>query len=365
MAERPYVAALRLRRFRSHAAFDGAFANGPIAIYGPNGAGKTNILEAVSMLSPGRGLRGATAEEMAGRPEPIGWSVAAQIGDAQEADAPTVSATVAVDLRSGGRKAVTVAGDAVSQSALGERLRMLWLTPAMDRLWIEGAAERRRFLDRLALLFDAGHSRAAAAYERALRERNRLFKDGVRDAGWFSAIEARLAEAGAAVIAARARALEKIQAAQARGAFPEADLSIEPGVDDDAAEADAAALALRFAAARAREAAAGRTLVGPHRADLAAIYRVKEMPARQCSTGEQKALLVSIVLAAARAAQRAFEAPPVLLLDEVAAHFDAERRGALFEAVSALGGQAWMTAAGAELFAEFGTDAQRLDLGVA
>ncbi len=359
MAERAHIAALRLRRFRSHEAFEGAFGPGPIAIFGPNGVGKTNILEAVSTLSPGRGLRGASAEEMAARPNPIGWSVAAEI----RAGAVARAVSVAVDLREGGRKKVVIDGEAVGQAALGETLRMLWLTPAMDRLWIEGASERRRFLDRLALLFEPAHSRASAAYERALRERNKLLKDGVRDPAWFAAIETRLAESGAVVAAARSRAIERIAAAQTGGSFPEAALAIESADENaPAAPESAEALALRLAAARPREAAAGRTLVGPHREDLAAIYREKEMPARQCSTGEQKALLVSVVLAAARAASEAFGAPPVLLLDEVAAHFDAERRADLFAAVAALGAQAWMTAAGAEFFEELGDAAERLAL---
>lgn len=364
MVERPYIAALALRRFRSHTSFEGAFTPGPIAIYGPNGAGKTNILEAVSMLSPGRGLRGAAAEEMAARPDPIGWGVTAQIASA----AALRTVAVSVDLREGGRKKVRLDGEPTGQAALGEALRMVWLTPAMDRLWIEGASERRRFLDRLALLFEPGHSRAAAQYERALRERNKLFKDQVRDPAWFTALEARLAESGAAVVAARGRALEQILRAQAGGAFPEAELEIDLGPEDArASDGDgdgdgAQALAARYEQMRPREAAAGRTLVGPHRADLLATYRAKDMPARHCSTGEQKALLVSIVLAAARAATAAFGAPPVLLLDEVAAHLDADRRAALFEAVAELGAQAWMTAAGAAFFEELDPRAQRLAL---
>ena len=359
----PFIAELTLRRFRSHASFEGAFDGRPVAIFGPNGAGKTNILEAITMLSPGRGLRGAAAEEMAARPDPIGWSVAASIEGAEGRRSMLRSRSIC-GKAVGAKLCWTM--KAAAQTALGSALRMVWLTPAMDRLWIEGASERRKFLDRLALLFEPAHAQAAAAYERAMRERNKLFKEQRRDAGWFAAIEARMAEAGAAVEAARARALERIVTAQSGGAFPEADLSIE-SADEGASSGPESAehLALRYAAMRGREAAAGRSLIGPHRADLAAVYRTKEMPAKSCSTGEQKALLVSIVLAAARAARLEFGVAPLLLLDEVAAHFDADRRAALYDAILALRAQVWMTAAGAELFDELGDRAARVPLEAA
>ncbi|MCI4663742.1 MAG: DNA replication/repair protein RecF [Neomegalonema sp.] len=360
MVGAPHVAALQLRRFRSHIEFASEFDRRPVAIHGPNGAGKTNILEALSQLSPGRGLRGASAEEIAGRPDPIGWFVGAELAS----DGESRSITVSVDLRdSAGRRKIMVDGEPSGQTGLGGLLRTLWLTPAMDRLWIEGASERRRFVDRLALLFEPTHAAAAAAYERALRERNRLFKEQRRDPSWFAAIEARMAESGAAVEAARARAIAEILTSQTGGAFPEAALQLESADESAPAGPETAeALALRYAAGRPREAMAGRSLIGPHRTDLAALYLAKNMPAKSCSTGEQKALLVSIVLAAARATARLYGAAPILLLDEVAAHLDASRRAALFDAVVELGAQAWMTAAGGEFFDELGGRAQYIAL---
>lgn len=364
-----YLSRLSLRRFRSHQQLELTLDPRPVAIYGPNGAGKTNILEAISALAPGRGLRGAKAEEMAARPEAIGWSVKGRLVVGAE---PPLELSGAVDLRPGapdrGRRLLRLDGAPISQTALARKLRLLWLTPAMDRLWIEGAAERRRFLDRIALAFEPEHGARAGAYEHAMRERNRLLKEGGAAPAWLEALETRMAEAGAAISETRRATAARLIAAQAEGesAFPKATLRLIDPEEADALWA-APALAEALARARPRDAAAGRALVGPHRDDLAAVYAAKDAPARQCSTGEQKALLISLILAAARAlcAASAVESglgAPLLLLDEIAAHLDEGRRAALYDELTALKLQAWLTGAGPELFDSLGDRAQRLAL---
>ena len=339
------VTRLVLSHFRSHRRSALHIEKRLVAIWGPNGAGKTNILEAVSLLSPGRGLRGATAGAFNRQPENIGWKLTADL------DTPSGAHRVVTSGEPEGSRRVMIDGKAAPQVALGRIARVLWLTPAMDRLWSGGAEGRRRFLDRIALSFDPDHAGRSLDYEKALRERNRLLKSGEADAGWFAALEARLAEAGAAIHVARQTALSKIAAAQddAKSSFPAADLFLAPGTEDtDAADAEA----LREALARGRrlDERAGRTLIGVHRADLEAVYRAKGTAADQCSTGEQKALLLSIVLANARALSKAEGAPPILLLDEVAAHLDADRRAALYGEIRALRSQAWMTGTERALF---------------
>ena len=228
----------------------------------------------------------------------------------------------------------------------------------MDRLWIEGAEGRRRFLDRMTLSFNPAHAEATLAYDKAMRERNRLLKDMVRDDHWYVALEAQMAEAGARITAHRQEALSLIAAATSDTAFPAPDLAIShPDID---LPEDEPALREAFAQGRRRDLAAGRTLIGPHRIDLDAHWAAKGIAARDASTGEQKALLISLILANARALADDFGAPPILLLDEVAAHLDATRRAALYDEVCGLGAQAWMTGTGAELFAELGDRAQHL-----
>lgn len=317
-------------------------------MFGPNGAGKTNLIEAISLLSPGRGLRGAAADDLARRPEAIGWKVSAGVeGPGAGHEAVTWS--------EGAGRRVEIDGKPASQTALGQVLRVLWLTPAMDRLWTEGASERRRYLDRLTLSLIPEHGEVASAYDRALRERNRLIRDGVRDPGWYSALEDQMAVAGARLAAHRASALARLGSMEADGAFPRAELSIE-------SEGPRQTSGLRdgLREGRGRDLAAGRTLVGPHRDDLRAVYAAKGVEARLCSTGEQKALLVSLVLANARAVSAAFGRAPVLLLDEITAHLDDGRRGDLFREIEALGAQAFMTGTGPELF--HGIDAERLEV---
>ncbi|MFD3191627.1 DNA replication/repair protein RecF [Sedimentitalea sp. HM32M-2] len=345
---------LTLSHFRSHKAARLRTDARPVAIHGPNGAGKTNILEAVSLLSPGRGLRRASAAEMALRPEALGWKVTATLTAAgRPHEIETWSET-------GAARQVRIDSKPASQMALGRIARILWLIPAMDRLWIEGPDGRRRFLDRMALSFVPAHAEAALAYERAMRERNRLLRDRVRDAAWYGALEAQMAEAGHQLHQNRCAALGLLAAAQdqAETAFPAAELDLvqTEGEMPDSAEDLREALA----ESRFRDLAAGRTLVGPHRADLYAVYAAKGAPARDCSTGEQKALLVSLILANARALSAQLGTPPILLLDEVAAHLDARRRAALYDEICGFGAQAWMTGTGPELFSELGERAQML-----
>ena len=353
-----HLTTLSLSHFRSHRRTSLDLDDRPLAIHGANGAGKTNLLEAVSLLSPGRGLRRAQASDIARKPEALGWKVKAEIvtpGMTHEAE------TWAED---GGGRQVRIDGKAAAQVALGRIMPVLWLVPAMDRLWIEGAEGRRRFLDRAALSFEPGHAEAVLTYEKSMRERNRLLKDMVRDAHWYTALESQMAEAAAQIHRTRTQALVELTAAQADAetAFPAADLSLSH--PDPACEApdDPEALKVTFAEGRMRDLQAGRTLSGPHRADLDAVYAAKGTPARDCSTGEQKALLVSVILANARALAARTGAPPILLLDEIAAHLDAGRRAALYDEVCGLGAQAWMTGTGPELFAELGTRARHLEV---
>lgn len=335
---------LTLSHFRSHARAVLHLDGRPVAIYGPNGAGKTNILEAISLLSPGRGLRRAGTDEIARKPEALGWKVTGVLRSLHQVHEMQTWA------EGGASRSVTIDGKAAPQVALGRIARVLWLIPAMDRLWIEGAEGRRRFLDRMVLSFEPGHADAVLAYEKAMRERNRLLKDQVRDAMWYAALEAQMAQSGAVIQQNRQQALTRVAAAQAEAetAFPAAALEVI-GPDGPLPETQAD-LETAFSEGRRRDMAAGRTLTGPHRADLAAVYTAKGVEAKQCSTGEQKALLISLILSNARALAEDFGAPPLLLLDEVAAHLDAGRRAALYDEICALGAQAWMTGTGAELF---------------
>ncbi|MEX2520914.1 MAG: DNA replication/repair protein RecF [Paracoccaceae bacterium] len=363
--------AIRLSHFRSHRSLSLEGDGRPVALCGPNGAGKTNILEAISMLSPGRGLRRAAAENLIRRPEAIGWKITALIetgGDAHE----IVTAVTAP----GERRTVEIDGKSAPQSALGALAPMLWLTPAMDRLWAEGPGERRRFLDRITLNFDPGHGERTLAYERAMRERNRLLVDRAPDPGWLTALEAQMAAAGAAIARARAEAVARLSAVQhgAEGVFPRAILSLEgvaeagflqalsAGTPPDELAAEVA-LAEALARGRRADAAAGRTLAGPHRSDLVAVHEAKGVEAKLASTGEQKALLIALILATTRALAAERGAPPLLLLDEIAAHLDDTRRAALYDEIVAIGADVWMTGTGPELFDALGPRGRLVTLG--
>lgn len=349
------LTALTLSHFRSHQRAVLAFDGRPVVLHGHNGAGKTNLLEAISLLSPGRGLRRAAPEDLIGRDLGLGWKITALL------DRGGTLHEIETEARPGTTRSLRIDGKAAPQAALGRLGAMLWLTPAMDRLWLESAEGRRRFLDRLVMGFMPDHADASLDYDKAMRERNRLLRDEVRNDAWFTALETRMAESGARISAHRRGALARLtRARDPDSPFPQPDLTLD---DDSPADADALAEALRLN--RPRDMAAGRSLIGPHRADLSAIWAERGIPAVQCSTGEQKALLISTVLAHARALKADTGQAPILLLDELAAHLDEDRRHALFDALCALGTQAFMTGTDASLFSALGPRAQHFMLSQA
>ena len=342
---------LTLRDFRNHAATR-LDAMAPFnVLFGENGAGKTNVLEAISLLAPGRGLRRAQPAEMASITGAGGFAVAAEI------DAGGLALATATTAAAPGRRTVRINGAEGPATRLAEWLAVTWLTPAMDRLFAEGAGARRRFLDRLVLAVEPGHARLAARYDTALRERNRLLADPAEpDPLWLDALEAQLAETGAAIVAARAALTRRLDAAIA--AEPDGPFARPVLAYAGESPATPTALAALLREGRRRDRAAGRTLTGPHRDDLAVTMAAKNAPAASCSTGEQKAMLIAIVLAHAVLDQAGPEAGPgaeqwagpgagvrprLLLLDEIAAHLDPLRRAALYARLAASGAQVWMT----------------------
>jgi DNA replication and repair protein RecF len=359
---------LTLTDFRSYARADLVLDGRPVYLVGPNGAGKTNLLEAVSLFTPGRGLRGSSLAEVGRRlpGEPAGraWAVAAVISAAGEDS----QVGTGVGEPGAARRTVRIEGETVPPGRLADHLRQVWLTPAQDRLFLEGASERRRFFDRLVFAAIPRHAAHAQAYEKSNRERMRLLtEEGVPDAAWLDALEARLAEAGALMAEARAQTLTALQTEiDERGMrpFPQAKLTLTGEWEQMAAAGAEIAdievkLARALAAARPRDAAAGRALTGAHRGDLAVIHAEKDRPAAECSTGEQKALILNLVLAQSARLSRAESAPsPILLLDEVAAHLDRIRRAALFDEIEALGLQAFLTGTDEHLFEDLKGRAQ-------
>ncbi|MGZ5934390.1 MAG: DNA replication/repair protein RecF [Rhizomicrobium sp.] len=363
------VTRLTLRNFRSYAELELSVSGLPVVLAGPNGAGKTNLLDAISLLSPGRGLRGARLAEHVRRGPSVSsdalWAVAANV--ARGGETYEVGTGLTLGPNGGERRQVKLNGAPAQNSTdLGELVQMLWLTPAMDRLFIEGVSGRRKFLDRLVLGFNANHARVSTRYETAMRERARLLKFGPRDPAWLDGLEGEMAEAGIAMTLSRAETVSRLNLAlTARGeagAFPSAQLALEGETDlllAENGEGAANALRERLARARIRDAEAGRTTFGPHLTDLSVRHTQKRTHARECSTGEQKALLISIVLADAWELSNAHDGhAPLLLLDEIAAHLDLRRRTALFEEIVALGAQAWMTGTDLSLFETLGTRAE-------
>ncbi len=339
---------LVLTDVRNHTALTIAPAPGFVVLTGPNGAGKTNVLEAVSLLAPGKGLRRAALSDVARIDGAGGFGIAATLADATEIGTGTLAASPE-------RRVTRINGAAATTNALAERVSVLWLTPTMDRLFVEPASERRRFLDRLTLALVPGHAAEATRYEAAMRGRNRLLAEGSSDQAWLAALERQMATHGAALHAARREVVALLGARPARsddGDFPRAVLTLE-GWDGEP-------LAETLHNGRARDRAAGRTLTGPHRADLVVTHLDKRRPAALASTGEQKALLLSIVLAHADLVTERTGRAPVLLLDEVAAHLDPARRAALFARLGGHG-QVWMTGTEPALFAA-AEDAQRIAL---
>src|SRR5689334_4964008 len=350
--EAPAVRRLTLKDFRNYARLALDLGPGPVVLVGENGAGKTNLLEAVSLLAPGRGLRRARLAEL-DRQDAGPWRLEARVdgrlGPCDLASAPA---------EEGERRLVERDGVPLrSQNELADILSLVWLTPAMDRLFLEAASGRRRFLDRLVLAIDPRHAARASTYERLLRERSHLLRLGRHDAAWLRALERKIAEAGVAIAAARNELVRDLKVAlgQVSDVFPRPRLAVEGEVEGwlpavpalDAEERFASLLA----ATRAADAETGGAAVGPHRSDLAVVDDRTGEPAARCSTGRQKALLVSIVLAQAALRRRRFGDLPVLLLDEVAAHLDERRRAELLESLDGLGAQCWLTGTDAAFFA--------------
>ncbi|MEZ5708132.1 MAG: DNA replication/repair protein RecF [Blastomonas sp.] len=337
------LSSLTLHQFRNHAEsrLDGAARFN--VIVGENGAGKTNVLEALSLLAPGRGLRRAPLPEMAAQSGDGGFSVSARLASG----GVTIGTGIAPEAP--GRRIVRINGAQASAQGLGEWLSLIWLTPAMDRLFLESAGGRRRFLDRLALALAPGHARHAARYEAAMRERNRLLAgERAADPLWLDALEARMAEHGAAIAWARRETVERIDALLDN---METGLFAKPGLAlAEKGPAEEQALRECLLSERRRDQAAGRTLSGPHRCDLDVVMRQKGQAAAQCSTGEQKAMLISIILAHADLVHQASNSALVLLLDEIAAHLDPARRQALYEQLAMRAGQVWMTGTDSALF---------------
>jgi DNA replication and repair protein RecF len=369
------VTRLVLADFRNYREARLTLGTEPVVLTGANGAGKTNLLEALSFLAPGRGLRAAKLSEIDRRREracdamssPVtgGWAVSAAVATRRG----MLLLGTGREPAAGERRVVRIDGElARGQSALGEHLGVVWLTPSMDRLFIDGRGGRRRFLDRLVLGFDPAHASHVAAYEQALRERSRLLRDGASDSAWLTALEQVMAERGVAVAAGRREVVLRLDRAcsESDGAFPRARLSLVGVVEDWVtampALAAEAKLASALAANRRNDAQVGGALVGPHRSDLEVRLAEKGIAASLASTGEQKALLISILLAHARVQQAVRGEPPLLLLDEIAAHLDADRRMALFKALLRLDSQAWLTGTDEALFAPLRYQAQFLSV---
>ncbi len=342
----------------------------PIVLYGPNGAGKTNLIEAISFLAPGRGLRRSTLEEVAFHEGDGSWAVAAEVEGAlglatlgtglerPPDDGATVQRKCRID-----REPVA------SASAFADHLRVVWLVPAMDSLFVGAPSERRRFLDRLALAVDTEHAGRVNALERALRSRNRLLAEARRDSHWLDAVEHETAELAVAVAGLRAEAvgrLERVLESRRGSDFPPVEIALDGWMEKLLPTHSAIEIEERYRAVlqdnRARDAAAGRTLDGPHLTDLSVVYIHKGIPAGEASTGEQKALLIGLILAHARLIAEMTGSTPVLLLDEIVAHLDPGRRVALHAELAQLGAQVWMTGADPALFAEIKNDAAMIEV---
>jgi len=369
--ERVGVTRLVLTDFRNYREARLTLGTEPVVLTGPNGAGKTNLLEALSFLAPGRGLRGAKLTEIDRRPgsgcdpRDSGWAVAAVVATPRG----PLRVGTGRDHSAGERRVVRIDGEPVrGQMALAERLGVVWLTPPMDRLFLEGPGERRRFLDRLVLGLDPAHASRVSAYEQALRERSRLLRDGLADPAWLTALEEVMAEQGVAVAAGRRDTVQRLDhaCAEAEGPFPRARLelvgTVEGWLEEMPALAAEASFAAALAANRQSDEQAGGAAIGPHRSDLAVSLAKKGIAAEFASTGEQKALLIAILLAHSALQQTMRGEPPLLLLDEIAAHLDASRRAALFESLARLDSQAWLTGTDVALFAPLRRQAQFLSV---
>jgi DNA replication and repair protein RecF len=355
---------LTLTHFRNYRAASVETRGDVVVLAGPNGAGKTNCIEAISFLSPGRGLRRAMLEDVADNQGDGSWAVSAEVeGALGLATLGTGIDAPAADASSSSRRCRIDREPVASATAFGDHLRMVWLTPAMDGLFLGPASERRRFFDRLVLAIDSEHSARVSALDRSLRSRNRLMEVRNYDDHWCDAIERETAELAVAVAAMRGQTAMRLAAMlRARGqasAFPSAEIALDGWMENALMSEPATAVEDRYReilrAGRARDAIAGRTLDGPHLTDLQVVYAPKNMPARDASTGEQKALLIGLVLAHAGLVAEMTGITPLLLLDEVVAHLDPRRRAALFDELSKLGAQVWMTGADPAAFADIGS----------
>jgi len=358
------VRRLVLTDFRGYGAARVQLSAAPVALFGPNGAGKTNLLEALSFLAPGRGLRRAKLGEIDRRRRTVEGALGGPAGGAWAIHASLETPAGALEIGTGReasegseRRVLLIDGEsAKSQAALARHLGVVWLTPAMDRLFVEGGSARRRFLDRLVYGFDAEHAQRVSTYEQAMRERARLLRDGPMDQSWLAALEETMAATGIAIAAARRETVARLDqaSAEAIGPFPAARLSLEGEVETLLERLPALGaedeMRARLKDLRGLDGEAGVTTLGPHRSDLVVRHAVTGMPAAEGSTGEQKALLISIVLAHARLQAALKERTPLLLLDEVAAHLDPARRAALFAEIVRLRAQAWLTGTDAALF---------------
>ncbi|PCI96778.1 MAG: DNA replication/repair protein RecF [Alphaproteobacteria bacterium] len=345
-------------------------SSGLIVLSGVNGAGKTNILEAVSLLSPGRGLRGARVMEIQKNDSDVPWAVAG-LFHSHYGDEVRLGTGLDPNSRQGAEKrTVRINGNAVkSQAALGEYLSCVWLTPQMDRLFMDSGRERRKFLDRLIFAFDPGHSGRVSRYENALSQRSKLLREGNADGAWVSGLEQQMAETGIAIAAARLDFVSRLQAACEAADhthFPLARFRVKGVIEELLANAPALeveeAFKYQLTESRARDGITGGAASGPHKSDLSVTYAKKNMPAYQCSTGEQKALLIGLILAHARLIKAERGAPPILLLDEVAAHLDEGRRGALYGILQNLNAQSWLTGTESNLFTAIEGKAQFFDV---
>jgi DNA replication and repair protein RecF len=366
---RPQVRRLQLTDYRSYAALDLQLDARLIVLTGENGAGKTNVLEALSLLTPGRGLRRADPIHCAREQGRGGWAVSVLLDDGEAQTRLGTGLDPPVPGAPGGRRCRIDGAPVASARAFAEHVRAVWLTPNMAELFNGPAGDRRRFLDRLVLAVDSDHAARVGALERALRNRNRLLEDGVRDIAWLDAAEREIAELAVAVASARRETTTRIagliQATRNETSpFPWADIALSGFLEDMAGERPALEIEDIYRAAlrdnRARDAAAGRTLIGPQAADLVVRHGPKQTEAARCSTGEQKALLVGLVLAHAQLVSDMSGIVPLILLDEIAAHFDPLRRRALFARLADLGGQVWLTGADPAIFADLGAEARRL-----
>lgn len=362
---------LSLTHFRSYRAASVQTQGDLVVLVGANGAGKTNCLEAISFLSPGRGLRRATLDDVADIQGDGSWAVSAEVEG--EFGLATLGTGIDAPRANGattGRRARIDRESVSSSAAFGDHLRMVWLTPSMDGLFMGAASERRRFFDRLVLAIDSHHSGRVSALDRSLRSRNRLLEDRDYDAHWLEAIERETAELAVAVAAQRGQTLQRLAAALtsrgATSAFPSAAIALDGWMENALMTETATVVEDRYRNilrdSRAKDAAAGRTLNGPHLTDLQVVYAPKNMPAKDASTGEQKALLIGLILAHANLVADMTGITPLLLLDEVIAHLDPGRRAALFDELARLGAQVWMTGADPAAFAEVGASAEIFDV---